>query len=251
MSAIGDVRPPEVKPAEQTSSSAASRNEAAARRPALVPTAMEAPEATLMNKPNTAALPLPPEAAFPMSPDNGQAAARAMHMLVTLNVQTTQSLVLTELKTAATHDIKQHDHRREHRSTGRREQMLPVADEDENETPQRRKPDAQQTDDDPSADASADILELLALLQSGEPLQPETLVRVQRFLESGAAALVTTRPNPLSRALSYLKETPPRGGGRCEAAAKLVGYRRFSATASIRGTTVVPWRYASRRRFFA
>ena len=194
MSAIGDVRPPEVKPTEQTTTLTA-LNEEASRRPTIVPTAMEAPDATLMNRPNMAALPLPPESPQPMSPDNGHAVARAMHQLITVNVQTSQALVLTELKTAATHELKQHDHRREHRSTGHRDLLLPVADEDtdEDSTRKRRRPDAQLAEDeDPSEEAS--ILELLDLLKSDAPLAPETKARVQRFLEAGSAALITTAP---------------------------------------------------------
>ena len=193
MSAIGEVRPPEVKPPEQTTTYA-SLNEEASRRTPLTPTAMEAPDATLMNKPHQTPVPLPVESPQPMSPDNGQAVARAMHMLVTVNTQTTQALVLTELKTAATHDIKQHDHRREHRSAGRRDGRLPVADEEETDTPQRRQPNAQPEHAEKDDDASESILELLKLLKSTEPLKPDTLARVQRFLASGAEALMTDAP---------------------------------------------------------
>lgn len=192
MSAIGDVRPPEVKPTEHTTTLTA-LNEEAARRPSVVPVAMEAPNATLMNKPNMAALPLPAEAAQPMSPDNGHAVAKAMHMLVTVNVQTSQALVLTELKTAATHELKQHDHRREHRSTGRRDLLLPIADEDEDSPPGRRRPQNQQAEEDTPTEEES-ILELLDLLKSNAPLKPETMARVRRFLEAGSAALVTTAP---------------------------------------------------------
>lgn len=183
-------RRPEVKPAAELAS--ASRAEQEARRPIVEPVAMEAPDATLMNRPNTQALPLPPEAPQPMSADNGQAVARAMQMLVTVNVQTTQALVLTELKAPTPQDVKQHDHRREHRSATGRHRLHVDPDEEKSPDQQNAPPDDAQDQDEQGA-----ILQLLELLERTEPLSAATAERVNRFLQSGAKALATLPPKRL------------------------------------------------------